>query len=336
MRRHITPVRLAAAGLVFLALLVGIALLAPSDSYLFLPNRAKAVAPLLTIEGVKRATRDDGEIFFVDVLVRRATIFERLFPGFYNGASLVSEDAINPTGLSDTARRRTSLREMDRSQEIAAAVALRAAGYDVDANPAGALVEAVLPGAPAAKALQPSDVIVQANGRRVRTPGDLRRALEPAEPGDEVTIAYNRGDDRRSARLATVASRQDPQQAAIGVFVSQEADIELPLNVKIDTEGIGGPSAGLPFALEILEKLGRDVDKGLDVAATGEIELDGTVAPVGGLKQKTIGAKEAGVDVFLVPAGDNAAEARRHADGMRIIPVRNFQQALRSLATVSS
>ena len=172
-------------------------------------------------------------------------------------------------------------------------------------------------------------MIVQANGRRVRTPGDLRRALESVEPGDEVTIAYNRGDDRRSARLETVASRQDPEQAAIGVFVSQEADIELPLNVKIDTEGIGGPSAGLPFALEILEKLGRDVDKGLDVAATGEIELDGTVAPVGGLKQKTIGAKEAGVDVFLVPAGENAAEARRHADGMRIVPVRNFQQALR-------
>ena len=144
MRRHITPVRLAAAGLVLIALLVGIALLAPSDSYLFLPNRAKAVAPLLTIEGVKRAPRDDGEIFFVDVLVRRATLFERLFPGFYDGASLVSEDAINPTGLSDTARRRSSLREMDRSQEIAAAVALREGGYDVDANPAGALVEAVL------------------------------------------------------------------------------------------------------------------------------------------------------------------------------------------------
>ena len=337
MRRHLTPLRLAAAGLVLVALLVGLTLLAPSDSYLFLPNRAKAVAPLLTIEGVKRTAKpDDGQIFFVDVLVRRATIFERLFPGFHDGASLVSEDAINPTGLSDTARRRSSLRDMDRSQQIAAAVALRQAGYEVDANPAGALDEAVLPGTPAAKALQPSDVIVQANGQRVRTPGDLRSALDPVDPGDEVTIAYTRGDDRRSTRLKTVASQADPKQAAIGVFVSQEADIELPLNVKIDTQGIGGPSAGLPFALEILEKLGRDVDKGLDVAATGEIELDGTVEPVGGLKQKTIGAKEAGVDVFLVPAGDNAAEARRYADGMRIVPVRNFQQALRSLATVSS
>ena len=181
-------------------------------------------------------------------------------------------------------------------------------------------------------------MIVQANGQAGAHPGDLRRALESVEPGDEVTIAYHRGDDRRSARLETVASRQDPEQAAIGVFVSQEADIELPLNVKIDTEGIGGPSAGLPFALEILEKLGRDVDKGLDVAATGEIELDGTVAPVGGLKQKTIGAKEAGVDVFLVPAGDNAAEARRHADGLRIVPVRTFNRrcAPRQLWQVSA
>jgi PDZ domain-containing protein len=119
------------------------------------------------------------------------------------------------------------------------------------------------------------------------------------------------------------------------VFVSQEADIELPVDVTIDSGSIGGPSAGLPFALEILEKLGRDVDHGLNVAATGEIELDGTVAPVGGLKQKTIGAKKAGVDVFLVPAGDNAQEARRYANGLKIVPVKSFQQALRALATAA-
>ena len=94
-----------------------------------------------------------------------------------------------------------------------------------------------------------------------------------------------------------------------------------------------GDDRHLVAALEVLEQLGEDVDHGLDVAATGELELDGAVAPVGGLKQKTIGAKEAGVDVFLVPAGDNAREARRYADGLRIIPVRSFQQALRALAT---
>ena len=79
--------------------------------------------------------------------------------------------------------------------------------------------------------------------------------------------------------------------------------------------------------------LGRDVTKGCQVAATGELALDGSVLPVGGLKQKTIGARRTGVDVFLVPAGENAEEARNHAEDLRVIPVESFQQALQRLAT---
>jgi PDZ domain-containing protein len=331
-RRLFTPARVAALVLVLLALLAGGLLLAPSDEYLFLPNDVKPVAPLVTVEGEKRAP-GGGEIFFVDVLVRRATWFERLFPGIHDGASLVPERAINPTGIPDAERRRTTLREMTRSQQISAAVALREAGYRVSADPAGVLVEAVLPDTPAAEALQPTDVIVRAAGRPVRTPGDLRRALGRLRPGDRVTLAFRRGDEQLSSTLTTVPARGEPGRAAIGVLVSQAADIELPLDVSIDAGGVGGPSAGLPFALEVLEKLGRDVDHGLRVAATGELELDGSVAPVGALKQKTIAARGAGVDLFLVPAGDNAVEARRYANGLRIVPVRNFQQALRALAT---
>ena len=84
----------------------------------------------------------------------------------------------------------------------------------------------------------------------------------------------------------------------------------------------------------MIEELGHDVDRGYKVAATGELCVDGTVVPVGGLKQKTIGAKRAGVDVFLVPAGENTSEARRYAGGMRVIPVNSFRQALHALATL--
>jgi PDZ domain-containing protein len=99
---------------------------------------------------------------------------------------------------------------------------------------------------------------------------------------------------------------------------------------------VGGPSAGLAFALDLMEELGRDVDHGNRVAVTGALELDGTVGEIGGVKQKTIGVERAGIKVFLVPAGDNAAEARRYADGIRIVPVTSFQQALRTLATLPS
>jgi PDZ domain-containing protein len=83
-----------------------------------------------------------------------------------------------------------------------------------------------------------------------------------------------------------------------------------------------------------MEELGRDVDHGYRVAATGALELDGAVTPIGGVKQKTLGVRNADADVFLVPAGDNAREARRYADGLRIIAVKSFPQALRALATL--
>jgi PDZ domain-containing protein len=98
---------------------------------------------------------------------------------------------------------------------------------------------------------------------------------------------------------------------------------------------VGGPSAGLPFALQVMEELGKDVVRGHKVAATGEIFPDGSVGPIGGIKQKTIGARKAGVDVFLVPeAGGNARDARKYARGLRIIPVETFPQALHALATL--
>ena len=119
----------------------------------------------------------------------------------------------------------------------------------------------------------------------------------------------------------------------IGIRVGQEATIDLPVKVTIDLGDVGGPSAGLPFALDVLEQLGKDVDRGYDVVATGEIELDGTIAPIGGVKQKAVGVRRSGADVFLVP-GDNAAEARRYAGKVRVIPVKSFQQALRELQTL--
>ncbi|MDX6485825.1 MAG: Lon-like protease [Gaiellaceae bacterium] len=104
--------------------------------------------------------------------------------------------------------------------------------------------------------------------------------------------------------------------------------------MRIDAGNVGGPSAGLAFALEVMEELGHNVDHGYKVAATGEIELNGRVTPIGGVKQKTFGARQAKVDVFLVPAGDNAREAKRYANGLRVIPVQSFPQALRALATL--
>jgi PDZ domain-containing protein len=331
--RRLTPARLGGLGLFLLAIVVLALWILPSDSYIFLPDRAHPVAPLVQIAGRKHVD-ERGGIYFVDVFVRKASWLERLFPSLRDGATIVPASAVVPPGTSEKTRQREDRQAMTRSQDVAAAVALRAAGYKVRAKPTGVLVDQVVEGAPAARKLEGGDVILSVDGRKILTPAQLRRAIGSRPTGSTLTIVVRRGRTLKAVKVRSTTDPQVPGRPVIGVIVTQDARIELPLSVKINAGNVGGPSAGLAFALDVLDQLGRDVDHGQRVAATGEIELDGSVAPIGGVRQKTIGVRKTGIRVFLVPAGENAAEARRYADGVRIVPVKNFQQALRALATL--
>ncbi len=317
--------------------LIGLAWFTPSRDYLYVPNAASPLATKVKVEGEKRQAQTDGAIYYVDVSIRQATWVERFLPFLRpDGASLVPKEEVVPPGSSFEDRHQEGLREMARSEEVAAAVALKKAGYAVVAIPRGALVEAVATDAPAAADLDSGDVIVGAGGHTIRTPEELRRSFVGVRPGDDVVLRVRRDGKVQTMTIRTVESPADHRRAIIGIRVAQAADIKLPLKVSIDLGTVGGPSAGLPFALDVLQELGTNVDHGRRVVATGEIALDGTVGPIGGVKQKTFGARKAGADVFLVPAGENAAEARRYAGNLRIIPVKSFQQALSALSTLPS
>ena len=333
MRRAITPGRLLLASAALAVLLVVLGWVVPAGDYLYIPNPPQPLDGKVQVEGGKKPP-PPGQISYVDVSIRQATWGERLLPFLRpGGSSLVDRDLVVPPGTSFDERRDEGRAQMDRSERVAAAVALRAAGFPVRALPRGALVEGVDPSVPAAGVLEYGDVIVTAGGRRVRTPADLRAAVGTVRPGDPIGLRLRRRGSTRSVRVTTIEDPREPGRPLIGIRVGQDASIELPVEVKIDLGDVGGPSAGLPFALDVLEQLGRDVDHGYDVVATGEIELDGTVVPVGAVKQKAFAVRAAGADVFLVP-GDNADEARRYAGDVRVIPVESFQQALQQLQTL--
>jgi len=324
----LSPGRIAATGALLLVV-AGIALwIAPADGYqLELVDRAHPVAPLVHIVGKHASGR--GTIYFVDVRERPARLIERLLPwARTEGSSLVRSPPI-----SSSLDRRLGQVEMLDSQKIAPYVALKLLGYDVKERSVGVTVLQVEQGVPAAKALQPDDVILAVDGRTVRTIAELHGVLAGKRPGDKLPLRFRRQNAIRNATVATIAAAGDSKQAILGIFASDNLQVRLPVNITIDAQGIGGPSAGLAFALDILQELGRNVAHGHKIAATGELTLDGQVLPIGGVKQKTLGARRAHVDAFLVPAGDNAREARHYADGLRIIPVENVQQALRALAT---
>jgi Lon-like protease len=304
----------------------------PANDFLFVPDRARPLAEKVQVEGADPKAK--GDVYYVDLFVRRIRLLEQLLPFTRpDGATLVPEETLLPHGTTDEDRDRRNAEDMQRSEKTAAVVALRALGYRVVATPSGVLVTGVSSDVPAAGSLEDGDVIVAVGDTPVRTPSQLRRELGRVTPGDDVQLTVRRAGKPVGVTVRTVPSPADPARAIIGILVDQAAKIVLPVDVDIDLGRVGGPSAGLPFALEIARKLGRDVTHGCKIAATGALALDGTVLPIGGIEQKTIGARRADVDFFLVPVGENAEGAQANAGELDVIPVESFQQALQKLAT---
>jgi Lon-like protease len=314
-----------------LAIAAAVLWFVPSSEYIYLPDPPRNVEPLVHVPG-ERDTDEKGGIYMVDIIVRKASLLERLFPGIHDGASLVPPSQVNPVGVSDAELERQSRNEMSQSQKIAAAVALRSLGYDVTARPNGVEVTLVYPDAPANGKLEVGDVIVEANRKKVATTEDLRNAMEGVRPGDSVTFGVRRSGGVRDVELGTQADPQDAKRAIVGVQVEQSANIKLPLAVKINAGQIGGPSAGLAFALDIVDELGDDLDHDRRIVVTGALDLDGRVVEIGGIEQKTVAAKDAHANLFLVPDA-NAAAARRYGGSLRIVPVSTFREALSVLKT---
>ena len=324
-----SPGRLAATGLLLLVFAFVVAWIVPADGYqLQLVDPAHPVAPLVRISG---HTTKSNQIYFVDVRERDARLLERVIPWIRaSGSSLVKAPPI-----SSALDQRLGQVQMSDSQKVAPYVALRMLGYKPTARSGGVTILALEPKAPASKVLQPNDVITAVDGTAIQTVTELRAQLARKRPGDQIRLRYRRGNETLESTIRTISDSIAPNHALVGITASDNLQVKLPVDISIDAQGIGGPSAGLAFALDILQALGRNVTHGRRVAATGELALDGSVLPIGGVKQKTLGVRRAGVDVFLVPAGDNAREARKYADGIRIIPVDNVRQALRALATLS-
>jgi PDZ domain-containing protein len=304
----------------------------PAEDFIFAPDRAKPLEDRVEVEG-KRPI-DDGAIYYTDVFVRRTTLLERLLPFTRpDGSTVVPEHALLPPGISESDRDRQVAEEMERSEEIASLVALRELDYEVDATPRGVLVTGVYAATPAEGRLRDGDVVVAVDGEAVRTPPQLQAAVARRQPGESARLTVQRGKETERVTVGTIPNPNEPTRPFMGIQVDQAAHIALPIEIDIDLGKVGGPSAGLPFALEIVRLLGGKVTGGCTVAATGALAFDGTVISVGAIPQKTLGARRADVDAFLVPAGRNAADARSHADGLRILAVESFQQALRALST---
>src|SRR5439155_1229765 len=227
-KRLVTPSRILIAGLVLLAAVLALMVI-PSNEVIFLPDAAHPVAPIVTFKGSKDPTR--GGVYYVDVFERKASLLERLFGGLHDGADLYPADAVNPPGVGDRGRRRIDAQDMHRSQEIAAAVALKAAGKKVTLRSTGALIDAVEPGKPAVGKLEPDDVIVAIDSKTVTTPSQVFSAMRKLPIGATVRFTIQRAGERRIESIKTVKSDDAPRRPVVGVLLEPALDIHLPFPV---------------------------------------------------------------------------------------------------------
>ena len=242
-------------------------------------------------------------------------------------------------------QRALSLQMMRSASQVAQYVALRKLGNEDARLMDGDVVVAELvcleaegdectQYAPAADSLEPGDTITSVDGEPVATVDALVEQLADKQPGDVVTLEIEReGEGASTIEVPLIASPDDPERTIIGFVPFDTATVELPFEIEIDTDRIGGPSAGLAFTLTLIDELSEgNLLGGLDVAVTGTIDIDGNVGAIGGLPQKVSAVKQAGVDHFLVPASqspESLEQARLVAgDDVEIIPVATLDEAL--------
>ncbi len=285
--------------------------------------------PLIEITG-QRTFPDKGRLDLTTVSVlggprQRMDLVTALRGWLDDEVAVLPEEEVYPDGETAEQVEEESNAQMVESQENATTAALRHLDIPVETR---VLVDQLAPNSPSKGKLRSGDVVVEVDGKPAEGGVRLRELITAHEPGEPVDLVLRRGGRRVSTSVTTTEA--DDGRAIIGVTTRDEA--EYPFTVRISLEDIGGPSAGLMFALGIVDKLTPgSLTGGTHIAGTGTIDDRGGVGRIGGISQKLVGAREAGATVFLVPAGNCDEAARSIPDGLRLVKVEDLDDAVAAL-----
>ncbi len=243
--------------------------------------------------------------------------------------AVVPRELIYPPDQSEKQVQEQNAQEWKASQTSAETVALRELGYPVQVY-----VRNVTTGGAAEGSLKAEDVITAVDGTPITRPGQVTELVRAKPVGTELTVSYDRGGTAGTARIAAKADEKDGTPR-IGIEIDTKQPH--PFEINIDLDKIGGPSAGLMFALGIIDKMRpEDMTGGKVIAGTGTIDDAGNVGAIGGIPQKLNGAKRDGATLFLVPK-DNCAEALRNTvPGLTMAEVATVDDALTALETYAA
>lgn len=288
---------------------------------------------VVSVEGARTyPTRGELRVTTVSVTSpgQDLALVDALAAWFDRTRAVYPRDVIYPPDQSAEEQRQESSVQMMSSQDTAVAVALRELGYEV---PVHTEIRAVTTGMPAEGRLRVGDVVLEVNGVRVRGVSQVARLIQRTGPDAPATFVVERKGRRRTVEVVAAPAEGDPGTAVVGIEIAGSYDLPVDVELNLD-ENIGGPSAGLVFALAVYDTLTPgSLSGGHHVAGTGSLDDDGRVGPIGGVQQKIVAAAEAGAELFLVPADNCAAatRARVEDDEIRLVRAPDVRSAVRSL-----
>ncbi len=272
----------------------------------------------------------------------RMNLFEAVYGWLTHDNVVVPHETLYPDGKTEEQSTQENAEEFSQSQESAKVAALRELDVPVATR---VVVAAVVKGAPAEDVLHAGDVIRAVDGTTVEEPGDVADLVVEREPGEKVVFTIVPADEAEAAEKAgreprrteqvtvTTEAAEDDGRAVVGIQAG--TDHTFPFTIDIHLADVGGPSAGLMFALGIVDKLTPgDLTGGEFVAGTGTIDEAGEVGPIGGIEMKLVGARNAGAEYFLTPSANCATAASDTPEGLTLVKVDTIEDATGALEQI--
>ncbi|WNM30124.1 PDZ domain-containing protein [Streptomyces sp. Li-HN-5-11] len=305
--------------------------------------------PVLQIAGHKTYPTD-GHLNMTTVRVTsadyRMNLVEAVYGWLAHDNKVVPHDTLYPDGKTEQQSTQENAEEFSQSQESAKVAALKQLGVPVQS---WVIVSTVIKGTPAQGKLHAGDVIKAVDGTAVKEPADVAKLVTKHKPGQDVVFtvvpakeqaaavkAHKTATRTQNITITTTQSEDTGAKRAI-VGISAGTDHTFPFTIDIKLADVGGPSAGLMFALGIYDKLTPgSLTGGKFVAGTGTIDDDGKVGPIGGVEMKTVGARSKGAQYFLTPADNCAAAASDTPSGLTLVKVNTIGDAIGALKDISS
>ena len=302
-------------------------------------------APVLSITG-RQTYPTTGHLNMTTVRVTGANYDMNLLEAVYGWVAgdniVVPHENLYPNGKTEQQSTQENAEEFSQSQESAKVAALKQLGIPVTAR---VIVASVVKGSPSEGKLHAGDVIRSVDGAPVTAPEDVaklvtkHKAGEPVEftivPAAAAAEAEKQGVEPTTTEKVTITSgKAEDGRAVVGIRAGPDHTFPFTLDIKL--ADVGGPSAGLMFALGIVDKLTpEDLTGGRFIAGTGTIDDSGRIGPIGGIQMKTIGARQAGARYFLTPADNCASAASQVPDGLTLVKVSTIDDAVKALQKIS-